>query len=390
MRRFGNAGGATFQARGWNTSGYAQAEALIELAAIRGNAASLAAMTSADVLAVVKANGYGHGAVRSAQAALEGGASWLGVCTSAEALELRAAGIKAPILAWLLGPGQPLGALIKSNIDISIATIGLLEETLAAVQTTGKTARVHIKVDTGMSRGGAPASAWPELLAAVAKARAEHAVEVVGVWSHLACADEPGHASIEAQLSNFDAAVKTAEQYGVRPQIRHLANSAATLTEPRAHYDLVRTGISLYGYSPIPERAPEFGLRPAMTLRGQVLLTKRVLAGEGVSYGHTYRTSRETTLALVGLGYADGVSRAASNRGPLWLANARRTIAGRVSMDQIVVDVGDDPVRAGDYAVLFGPGDAGEPTADDWARTLDTISYEILTSIGNRVERVYR
>jgi alanine racemase len=201
-------------------------------------------------------------------------------------------------------------------------------------------------------------------------------------------ADAPGHPTIDRQLAAFHDGLAMAEQAGLRPRFRHLANSAATLTRPDTHFDLVRPGIAVYGLSPIAGET--FGLRPAMTARARVTLTKRVAAGSGVSYGHTYVTDRETTLAVVPLGYADGVPRHASSRGPVQLAGKTRKIAGRVCMDQIVLDCGDDPVRAGDVATLFGSGEHGEPTADDWAEAVGTINYEIVTRFGGvRVPREY-
>jgi alanine racemase len=366
-----------------------QAEAQVDLDAIRANTALLGAGTAADVMAVVKADGYGHGLLPAARAALDGGATWLGVCTLDEALALRGAGISAPVLAWLLAPGQPLHRAVAADVDLSAATPALLEEIAAAARTAGRTARVHLKVDTGLARNGATVADWPDLITAAAKAAAEGTVDVVGVWSHFAYADEPGHPTIAGQIRVFGEALEVAERAGVRPQVRHLANSAATITLPEAHFDLVRPGIAVYGLSPIPGWPAAADLRPAMTLRAQVIMTKRVPPGQGVSYGHQYTTSRETTLALVPLGYADGIPRAATNIGPMHLAGARRTISGRVCMDQVVVDVGDDPVAAGDVAVLFGPGDGGEPTADDWAVVLDTINYEIVTRVGARVPRTY-
>jgi alanine racemase len=366
-----------------------QAEAQVDLDAIRANTARLAAGTSAGVMAVVKADGYGHGLLPAARAALAGGAEWLGVCTLDEALALRADGISAPVLAWLLAPGLPLHRAVAADVDLSASSRDMLAEIVAAARITDRPARVHLKIDTGLSRNGATAADWPELVTAAAKAVAEGTVEVIGAWSHFAYADEPGHPTIARQLRVFGEGLEVADALGIRPQVRHLANSAATLTLPESHFDLVRPGIAVYGLSPIPGWPAARELRPAMTLQAQVVLTKRVPAGEGVSYGHQYTTAAETTLALVPLGYADGVPRAATNVGPLLLGGARRTISGRVCMDQIVVDVGDDPVIAGDAAVLFGPGDDGEPTADDWAAVLDTINYEIVTRVGARVPRTY-
>jgi len=361
----------------------------VDLGAIRHNVGQLSnAAASAEVMAVVKADGYGHGMVPVARAALEAGATWLGVCTLGEALEVRAAGITAPVLAWLLAPGLPLHEGIAADIDLSASSRALLAELVAASKVAGRPARVHVKIDTGLSRGGAPPAEWPGLVEAAAKAQADGRVEVVGVWSHLVYADEPGHETIDAQLGAFHDALTVAERFGITPRYRHLANSAATLTRPDTHFDLVRPGIAVYGLSPVPGET--YGLRPAMTARARVILTKRVPAGQGVSYGHAYHTGRETTLAVVPLGYADGIPRAASNAGPILLGGRRRRIAGRVCMDQVVLDCGDDEVQAGDVAVLFGPGDDDEPTADDWAFVLDTINYEVVTRFGSaRVPRVY-
>jgi alanine racemase len=365
-----------------------QAEVRIDLDAIRHNVTRLRAATSADVMAVVKGDGYGHGMVPAARAALDAGAAWLGVCTLDEALGLRAAGITAPVLAWLLSPGLPLHKGVAADVDLSTGTRHGLAELVEAARQAGRTARIHLKADTGLSRGGAVTGDWPTLVEAAAKAQADGDVDVVGVWSHLVYADVPDHPTVDAQLERFHAALAVAGRYGITPRYRHLANSAATLTRPDTHFDLVRPGISVYGLTPIPGR--DFGLRPAMTARARVLLTKRVPAGQGVSYGHTYTTAAETTLALVPLGYADGIPRIASNAGPVALGGKLRRIAGRVCMDQVVLDCGDDDVAAGDVAVLFGPGDDGEPTADDWAAVCDTINYEIVTRFGSvRVPRVY-
>jgi len=366
----------------------AQAAVDISLDAIRANVAHLVSGTDAAVMAVVKGDGYGHGMLESARAAISGGATWLGVCTLDEALDLRDGGITAPVLAWLLAPGLPLHLAIEADIDLSASSAGLLAEIVGSARAAGRPARVHLKVDTGLGRGGAATADWPVLAEAAAKAQVDGSVEVVGVWSHLARADEPGHESIDRQLGMFGDALDRAHRLGINPTYRHIANSAAALTRPDTHLDLVRTGIAVYGLSPVPGR--DFGLRPAMTVRATVILTKRVPAGHGVSYGHTYVTERDATLAVVPLGYADGVPRAASSAGPVWLAGKTRRIAGRVCMDQIVVDCGDDEVRAGDEAILFGPGDLGEPTADDWAAAAGTINYEIVTRFHSaRVPRRY-
>lgn len=366
-----------------------QAEIRVDLDAIRDNVAALRASTTAEVMAVVKGDGYGHGMLPAARAALAGGATWLGGCTLGEALQLRRGGITAPVLAWLFTPGLPLHRGVEEDIDLNASTVDQLAELIAAARIAGRPARAHLKLDTGLARGGATADEWPALIEAAAKAEAGGEIEVIGLWSHFIAADSPGDPSIDRQLEAFHDGLATAERLGVVPRYRHMANSAATLTRPDAHFDLVRPGIAVYGLSPLPVPCP-VTLRPAMTVRARVAQTKRVPAGQGVSYGHTYVTDRETTLALIPLGYADGVPRHASNAGPVHLAGATRTIAGRVCMDQIVLDCGDDPVAPGDVAVLFGPGDDGGPTATDWADAIGTINYEIVTRFGSpRIRRVY-
>ena len=366
-----------------------QAEVRVDLDAIRDNVATLRAGTTAEVMAVVKADGYGHGMLPVARAALAGGATWLGVATLDEALALRRAGLTAPVLAWLLAPGLPLHDGVAADVDLNAGSLAQLAEVVTAARRADRTARVHLKLDTGLARGGATPAEWPALLEAAAKAQADGDLDVVGVWSHFVYADAPGHETIDHQLAVFAEGLATAEQHGIEPRYRHIANSAATLTRPDAHYDLVRPGVAVYGLSPLPPEFPT-GLRPAMTARARVTLTKRVPAGQGVSYGHAYHTTRETTLALVPLGYGDGVPRHASNVGPVALGGRIRTIAGRVCMDQIILDCGDDPVAAGDVATLFGPGDDGTPTATDWAEAIGTINYEIVTRFGGtRVPRVY-
>ena len=367
--------------------------ATVDLDAVRESTATLVARAgSAATMAVVKADGYGHGMIPCARAALDGGASWLGVAVLEEALALRAAGFTVPVLSWLMAPGEPLGDALLADIDLSASADWALAEIAAAAAATGRPARVHLKADTGLGRAGAAGADWPALCDQAAALRAEGLLDVVGVWSHFAFADAPGHPTVQGQIGRFTDAVAVAEKAGLRPQVRHLANSAATLVSPEAHFDLVRPGISVYGLSPGPEvgRSTDLGLRPAMRLTARVALAKRVPPGTGVSYAHRYTTESETTLAILPLGYADGIPRAATNIADVLLAGRRRRIAGTVCMDQFVLDVGDDAVEAGDEAVLFGPGDDGEPTADDWAAALGTINYEIVSRVGSRIPRAYR
>jgi alanine racemase len=364
----------------------------ISLDAVRSNVAALRQRAGdAAVMAVVKADGYGHGMLPSARAALEGGASWLGVAMADEALDLRRAGFTEPVLAWLLGPADDWDAVVAAGVDVGVNSAWALDKATAAAAAAGSPARVHLKVDTGLGRGGAPPTEWPDLVEAAAKAQADGTVEIVGVWSHLAYADNPGHPTIDRQHVAFEEALEIAARAGVQPQIRHLANSAATLRSPRTHYDLVRPGVAVYGLSPGPEvgEARELGLTPAMTFTTAVALTKRVPAGHGVSYAHRYVTPLPTTLALVPVGYADGVPRHLTNVGEVSIHGRRYRIAGTVCMDQFVLDVGADAVAAGDEVVLFGPGESGEPTADEWAEAIGTINYEIVSRVGARVPRTY-
>jgi alanine racemase len=362
-------------------------EAVIDLAAVSANVAQLKASTPAEVMAVVKADAYGHGLVPCASAALRGGATWLGVAKLDEALALRSAGITAPVLAWLWTPGDvdSLAAAVRAGVDIGVSSVAALGAVQAVACAAGRTARVHLKIDTGLSRNGFYVDDWADAVAAAAKAQAGGEIAVTGIWSHFVWADEPEHPTNARQLANFASAVDVAEKAGLTPEVRHLANSAATLTMPAAHFDLVRPGVAVYGLSPIPSDG--FGLVPVMRLQAEIANVKAVRADEGVSYGHAYRTADATTLALVPLGYADGIPRAATNVGPVSIGGRRFTVSGRVCMDQFVVDVGRLPVVAGDLAVLFGSGRDGEPLAQDWADALGTIHYEIVSRVGARVPR---
>ncbi len=375
------------------------AEVRIDLDAIAANVGELRRRAgAADLMAVVKADAYGHGLVPSARAALAGGAGWLGVAQLQEALALRAAGITAPVLSWLHAPGMDFAPALTAGIDLAASAPWTLNAVLEAARATGETARVHLKVDTGLGRNGAflaDAGArhtdWQILVDHARRLEAEGAVRVVGIFTHFAYADAPGHPTVRHQQEAFADAVAIAERAGLTPEVRHMSNSAATLTTPESAWDLVRPGLSVYGLSPAPEiGTPEqLGLVPAMTAVARAAVVKRVPGGQGVSYGHTYTTPGPTTLVDIPLGYADGVPRHASNRASVLVEGERRRIAGRVCMDQFVVDVGDLPVRAGDEVVLFGPGTAGEPTAQDWAESVGTINYEIVTRFGPRVPRVY-
>jgi len=401
------------------TKGYYPARAIVDLAAIRNNVKVLKqAAHHAQLMAVVKADAYGHGIVPVAKAALEAGATWLGTAQASEALKLRQAGItkdQARILTWLHAPGVPYAQLIAADVDVSAAALWALEEIAQAAQVVGKPARVHIKVDTGLGRNGVMPADLPAFAKRAKELEAQGNIEVVGVWSHLAYADEIGHPTVARQLEIFDYDIELLHDAGLRPSVRHIANSAATLLNPEMHFDLVRPGLAIYGYSPVPvdKKPSEFGLIPAMTLTADLATVKNVPAGTGVSYSHQYHTTEATKLGIVPLGYADGIPRHASGSNaapgaPVEVgtgANARvATIAGRVCMDQFVLDLGPQATeQPGDTVTLFGASDGvldpatGEPlpnagtlpNAEDWARAAGTISYEIFTRLGQRIPRVY-
>ncbi|WP_217245458.1 alanine racemase [Streptomyces sp. AC602_WCS936] len=373
-----------------------RARAEIDLAALRANVRALRERApGAALMAVVKADAYGHGAIPCARAAVAAGATWLGTATPQEALALRADPAlpdDVRIMCWLWTPGGPWREAVEAGLDVSVSGMWALEEVVAAARRAAVPARVQLKADTGLGRGGCqPGGDWEELVREALRAESEGLLRVTGLWSHFACADEPGHPSIAAQLTRFREMTAYAERQGVRPDVRHIANSPATLTLPETHFDLVRPGIAMYGVSPSPEigTPADFGLRPVMTLSASLALVKQVPGGHGVSYGHHYTTPGETTLGLVPLGYADGVPRHASSAGPVLVGGKWRTVAGRIAMDQFVVDLGGERPEPGAEAVLFGPGDRGEPTAEDWAQAAGTIAYEIVTRIGARVPRVY-
>ena len=366
-----------------------RAEAVVDLDAVRANVGALLARAreanpAAELMAVVKADAYGHGAVPVARAALAGGARMLGLATPEEAVALRTAGIAAPLLAWLWTSDQDIGPALDAGVELGVSSTAHLH----AVLRTGKPARIQLKLDTGLGRNGCLPTDLGALATGAGAAQRSGQVEITGVMSHFARADEPGDPSIDEQLRLFRQLLSQLTEYDIRPRWRHMANTPAVMTRPDTVFDLVRCGIGVYGVDPLTVPA-DIDLRPAMTLRARVALVKRVPAGHGVSYGLTYRTSRETTLALVPLGYADGIPRAASNVAEVLLHGRRRRIAGRVAMDQFVLDCGDDEIAAGDEVLVFGPGNSGEPTANEFGQWCGTIGYEIVTRIGPRVPRRY-
>ena len=371
------------------------AEVVVDLRAVRSNLRVLRDLVAEGVerpplvMAVVKADAYGHGMLPVARTARAAGADWLGVATLAEATALREAGDTGPLLCWLAAPGEDYAPLVAADVDVTASSVAQLEEVVRAAGEADRAARVQLKVDTGLSRNGAPRDEWLALFTAARSAEVDGSVRVTGLWSHLACADEPDHPANAAQKAAFAEALALADDAGLRPEVRHLANSAGALLHPDARFDLVRLGIATYGLSPAPDvvGSAQLGLVPAMTVRGTVVLTKELAAGDGVSYGHTHVADRPTRVALVPLGYADGVPRSASSVAEVQVDGLRCPVLGRICMDQFVVAAPE--ARAGDQVVLFGPGTQGEPTATDWARWCDTIDYEIVTRTGGRATRTW-
>lgn len=343
------------------------------------------------LMAVVKANAYGHGLVQSAQAAKRGGADWLATALLDESIDLRNAGITGPILCWLNTPDDEFAQCIDKDIDLGVNSLETLNSIASAAKSLGKTARVHIKVDTGLGRNGVTLGDLPDLISALKKSQNDRNVNVVGVMSHFAYADEPNNSTIGEQIANFKIAVDALVDANFELEVKHLSNSAATLGLPHTYFNLVRPGVAIYGISPGPEvgSAPEHDLQPVMRLRAPIVLLKQVPAGTGVSYAHQYHTASDTKLALIPTGYADGIPRSASNKGPVLISGRKFKVAGRVCMDQFVVDIGDTQAKIGDYAILFGDPANGEPSVNEWAEAADTINYEIVTRIGPRVHRNY-
>jgi alanine racemase len=359
----------------------------VDLAAIRHNVARLRELSApAAVCAVVKADGYGHGAVPVARAALDAGATWLAVALVEEGIALREAGIDAPVLVLSEPPVDAISETLKHGLTPTLYTRKGVEATAGAAGTTR--VPVHVKVDTGMHRVGAS----PDEAVAVVQAVAdEPALELQGFWTHLAVADEPGNPYTDQQLQRFEAVRRQLATAGVEPELLHAANSAGALAHPRARYDLVRCGIALYGSPPSADVGGDAGLRPALSLKAGVSHVRALVAGERVSYGLRWQAEVDTVIATVPLGYADGVTRRLSAAGGQVLIDGRRCpLAGTVTMDQVMVDCGPDAVVApGDEVVFIGRQGSEEITAAEWADRLDTISYEVLCGIGPRVPRVH-
>jgi alanine racemase len=354
-------------------------ELTVDLAAVAANVRTIASRTDAAVMAVVKADGFGHGAVDVARTALAHGATWLGVTSLAEALPLRAAGLDGRMLSWLNPADLDAELAVEQGVDVAVPTLDHLG-------TVGRTrgARVHLHLDTGLARDGADPRDWAALCQAAARAERRGLLTVVGVMGHLACAHEPRHPANRAGRKRFAWGVAVARRYGLRPAHRHLASTAATLADPRSHHSMVRIGAGLAGIDP----SGRTRLRGAASLTAPLVTVREVAPGTAVGYGHTWTAPRATRLGLVPVGYADGLPHVASGRAEVLVTGRRRPLVGRISMDQVVVDLGDLPARVGDVATVLGPGDAGEPTVHDWARWSDTLPHEVVTGLGRRARRI--
>jgi len=360
----------------------------IDLDAITANVAALKAQAAAPrLMAVVKADGYGHGLVPAARAALAGGADWLAVALVEEGRALRAAGVSAPTLVMVEPPAPAIGPLLDAALTPAVYTPAFIEALDLAVAERGSDpVPVHLKLDTGMRRVGVPQAGWDSVLRRIRAARRLH---LEGLWSHFAVADEPGHPFVAHQSREFRRGIDLAASLGMRPDLCHLCNSAGTLHLHEDHYDMVRPGLAVYGLEPAPGLAGSCPLRPAMSFRSRLSLVKPLAAGEAVSYGLRWTALKDTTIGTVPAGYADGVVRALSNRGEVVVGGRRVPIVGTVCMDQFLVDLGDQGGREGDDVALIGAQDGAAVTADEWAAWLGTINYEIVCGIGKRVPRVY-
>lgn len=359
-------------------------EAVIDTSAITANVRHLRQLTASEIIAVVKADGYGHGAVRAARAALEGGARRIGVSDIDEALALRRAGIDAPLVAWLHAPGARFAEAASRGVELGVSSLDQLQAAAAAA-TGDRPVGVHLKIETGLGRNGLAPGDYAVAFAEAARLERIGRLRVVGIFSHLS---NTSSADDRAAIERFTGGLALAASHGLAPQLRHIAASHAAIALPESRFGCVRLGIAIYGLSPFADRtSADLGLRPAMTLRAAVAAVRRVPAGQGVSYGYAYRTTQATTLALIPAGYADGVPRAASGGGAVRIGGEVFPVAGRIAMDQFVVDVGDHPVAVGEEAVLFGDPTLGAPPVEVWADAAGTINYEIVTRIGPRVPR---
>ena len=370
-----------------NDPGGRWAWAEVDAAAIEHNVAVVrAAAGGTPVWAVVKADGYGHGALLAAEAALRGGADGLCVALVQEGVQLREAGVSAPVLVFGEQPPAELDAAVRHDLVSTVYSLGQVAELDRVARAAGVVHRVHLKIDSGMHRVGCDPTDAVGIAEAIVAAPG---LRLEGVYSHLAVADEPAHPFTAQQVAVFDAVLAELAAAGVRPEVVHLANSAGALAHPLARRSLVRAGVALYGISPGPGVDPlAVALRPALSLHARVSMVRRVRAGEGISYGLRHTFATDTTVAVLPIGYADGVPRRLFSAGAeVLIGGRRRPIVGVVTMDQLMVDMGVDDVAVGDHAVLIGRQGDDEITAAEWADRLGTIGYEIVCGISRRIER---
>lgn len=362
----------------------------IDLGALAANVALIKAKVNGpEVMAVVKADGYGHGLIPSARAAVAGGATWLATALLSEAIALREAGVRERVLTWLNTYDDRFMECVSRDIDLAVNSVESAKAIANAAYNVDRRARVHVKVDTGLGRNGVTFDDLDALIVELQKQ--SESLQVVGVMSHFAYADEPTNPTIAKQIQVFKDSVDKLEAAGFELEVKHLSNSAATMGLPDTYFNLVRPGVAMYGVTPGDQvgTAESLGITPVMTLKSNIALLKNVPAGTGLSYAHAYYTKDDTTVALIPAGYSDGVPRAASNKGPVLVGGEKRLVAGRVCMDQFVLDVGGLNVKLGDEVVLFGDPAKGHPSVEEWAAAADTIGYEIITRIGPRVVRDY-
>jgi len=359
----------------------------IDLEAIAANYKTLKALTGTAVLAIVKAEAFGHGMIEVSKKLESIGVDMLGTADLEEAMAIREAGIKSPILAWLHSKDTKFEEAIINDIQLGASSVTTVEKIASAAKSVGQVAKVHLKVDTGLGRNGAALSVWPALVEKAVELKIAGAIELVGLFSHLSGTSEKDDLE---QLRVFEAAIETASKLGASFKVRHIAASQAALLYPSTRLDMIRVGAALYGIDPSPEAvARNHGLLPAMRVTSEVVHVKKVPSGHSVSYGYLHSTTGESTLALVPFGYTEGFPRVATGKAQVSLNGKKYTVLARVAMDQFILDLGSDSAEVGDEVVIIGDSTKGEPSAEDLAKAAGTINYEIVTKMGGRAKRVF-
>ncbi|WP_416446824.1 alanine racemase [Leucobacter sp. HNU] len=360
-------------------------ELIVHDAAIRENTAAFARLTGDRLMAVLKADAFGHGAI--AHSVVEAGARSIGVTSIEEAVALRESGVDAPILSWLNTPEADFEEAVRRRIDLAVSSTELLAAVARGAVRAGSPARIHLHIDVGMARDGCAAADWAPLCALARETEASGSARVVGIMGHMSCADDPADPQNARERLVFENAIRTARRRGLSPACSHLAATAATLTGAGTGFDIHRIGAGLFGID--PSGSTDL-LKPALTLTSRVVSSREVGAGTGVGYGLDFVAQRSTHLALLPVGYGDGLPREASGRAEVLVRGRRRPLVGRFSMDMIVVDTGEEQLQPGERVTVFGPGDEGEPTVAEWAAWSRTIPHEIVTRLGSRIPRIHR